>query len=83
MAERRWYRADQISDAIVDLINSELKKPGGCDPLDMLAGQMLALMALCKTADGIPKPVAFVRVQNAITECLQSMLYKTEEWQKQ
>lgn len=44
-----WTVADRISDRIIDILNEELKKPD-FDPVEALAGQLLALFRYMRTA---------------------------------
>lgn len=68
-----WKEADRISDRIVDLLNEEIKRPG-FSPVQLFAGQMLAMLAVLRTApqDGIPGELTIVR--SAIELCLTAMM---------
>ena len=67
-----WKRADDISDQIVDLVNRELVS--GAAPTEIFAGQMLAMMALLKTCEGLPVPRELQVVRSSVELCLHSML---------
>jgi hypothetical protein len=71
-----WEYADRISDRIVDLLNAEMKANPGFSPVQLFAGQMLAMVAMLKTAEGLNKPPELVAVETAIWACLQSMQAK-------
>lgn len=76
-----WTIADGISDEIVNIVNrrlAEMQKAGRIQPFQLLAGQLLALMALFSTmppsnpADPSDTPPdALVHLQLAVTECLE------------
>lgn len=72
----RWAVADRISDAIVDLINAELKAmrdEDRVDGLQLLAGQLLAFCALHRTMPAVmPKTLKVAR--DAIQACLADMV---------
>jgi hypothetical protein len=68
-----WDQADRISDRIVDVINDELKRPGGNHPVQIVAGQLLALCALATTMPRGIAPLPYVRVIQAAADCLKSM----------
>jgi hypothetical protein len=69
-ADDKWQDADRISDTIVDLLNAELAT---VSPVEVLAGLMLAMMALLKTAPTQNMPVPLVVAGAAIEECLTTM----------
>lgn len=78
MAERsddltEWADADRISDSIVDLLNEERKRPD-FSPLQMFAGQMLAMLAMLRTAPP-DTPQELMLVRSAIELCLHSMIH--------
>jgi hypothetical protein len=68
-----WEYADRISDQIVDLLNAEIKANPGFNPVQLFAGQMLAMIAMLNTAEELNKPPELVAVETAISACLQSM----------
>ena len=68
-----WDQADRISDTIVDLMNTEIRKPD-FSPMQLLAGLMLAMCALASTCPKELAPDAYVDVMNAIQRCLESMM---------
>lgn len=68
-----WKDADRISDRIVELINREAER--GTSPLQIFAGEMLALAALLRTAEGLSKPAPMIAVEAAIHACLASMVH--------
>jgi hypothetical protein len=68
-----WKDADRISDRIVDLLRDEAKRPG-FSPLQMFAGQMLAMMAMLQTAPEDAMPGELTIVRSAIELCLTSMI---------
>jgi hypothetical protein len=70
-----WKQADRISDAIVDLLNAEIKRPG-FSPIQLLAGQMLAMCAMASTCPKSLAPPEYIEVMNAIARCLGSMVRK-------
>lgn len=67
-----WKDADRISDRIIDLLREEAQRPDS-SPLQMFAGQMLAMMAMLKTAPE-EAPEEFFIVRSAIELCLTSMI---------
>jgi hypothetical protein len=69
-AADKWQDADRISDTIVDLLNAELAT---VSPVEVLAGVMLAMMALLKTAPTQNMPVPLMVAGAAIEECLTTM----------
>jgi hypothetical protein len=60
----------RISNRIVDLVNAELKK--NTSPLDIWAGQLLALLSLASTAPS-STPTSFRNVIDAATACVLEM----------
>ena len=68
-----WERADRVSDEIVDLLNRERRKPD-FSPLQMLAGQLLALCATASTMPRSMAPQPFIEVMDAVQRCLVSMM---------
>jgi hypothetical protein len=68
-----WKDADRIGDKIVDLLREELKTPG-FNPLEMFAGQMLAMMQMLKTAPRDKMPPSLILVQAAIDTCLRDLV---------
>jgi hypothetical protein len=70
-----WDFADQLSEKIVDLVNAEMAARPDFSPIDLLAGQVLALRALLNTAEGLEhlQPSAFVRLRRAADYCLGSL----------
>ena len=72
-----WDIADEISDRIVDLINQrtvEMKERNELQPLQLLAGQLLGLMSTFRTMPPFGQPLPLIELQDAVTECLQSMM---------
>lgn len=72
-----WSTADRISDGIVDLINGELdamKDAGKIEPTQLLAGQLLGLMATFSTMPLAPLPGAVIDLQVAVRVCIDDML---------
>jgi hypothetical protein len=67
-----WERADKISDLIVDLVNQQIK--AGTSPVDVLAGQLLGLMALMLTAPLEVTPPSLLDLQIQIRATLRDML---------
>ena len=72
-----WKTADRISDRIVDIINDEIRQPG-FSPVQIFVGQMLAMTAFLRTAEGLARPFPMARVEMAIRECLRSMINERE-----
>jgi len=72
-----WKTADRISDRIVDIINDEIRQPG-FSPVQIFVGQMLAMVAFLRTAEGLARPFPMARVEMAIRECLRSMINERE-----
>jgi hypothetical protein len=68
-----WKDADRISDRIIDLLNEESKRPN-FSPLQMFAGQMLAMIAMLRTAPEEGILVELLIVRSAIELCLASMI---------
>jgi hypothetical protein len=68
-----WKCADRVSDKIVDLINAERERED-FTPIQMFAGQLCAMLALLRTADGIPLPMAMIEIRVAIEKCLSTIL---------
>jgi hypothetical protein len=73
-----WEIADRVSDGIVDLVNAELEdmkqSTGHMKPLQILAGQLLALMATFNTMPEEDHPMSLDKLQFAVAECLKSMM---------
>lgn len=73
-----WDIADRISDAIVNTINEELTDMKSRDELDvmqLLAGQLLGLMATFKTMPPITiHPTTIVALQSATRLALHTIL---------
>lgn len=72
--------ADRISDKIVDLINEQCKLPD-VTAVQAFAGQLLAIMALTRTAPPTAPP-EFKAVVQAAERCLQSMIAAAERGMK-
>jgi hypothetical protein len=75
MSERQgWDFADQIRDKIVDLVKAEMAARPDFNPIDLLAGQVLALRAL-NTADGLQHlhPPSVVRLRQAVDYLLGAL----------
>ena len=70
-----WKDADRISDRIVDLMNEEINRPG-FSPLQMFAGQMLAMMAMLRTAPRDAMPAEMSIVEKALGLCLTAMMQR-------
>ena len=68
----KWARADRISDCLVDQFNGWLKEPS--DPLEVLAGFLLAFMALTRTMPAV-KPRSLTQLIKAVVACLDDVLY--------
>lgn len=71
----QWAVADRISDRIVNVINDEweaMRLAGRLDPLQLLAGQLLALLALARTMPST-QPREVEVVMTAATDCLHAM----------
>lgn len=66
-----WSDADRISDKIIDMVNAELKSEIG--PLQIYAGQLLALMGFIRTAPSVFRPASFDAVEKVISDCLHDM----------
>jgi hypothetical protein len=67
-----WEDADRISDLIVDLVNQQIKT--GISPVDVLAGQLLGLMALMLTAPLEVTPPSLLDLQIQIRATLRDMV---------
>jgi hypothetical protein len=67
----KWAQADRISDRIIDLINAERRKPG-FSPMQMMAGQMLAILGFMRTAPAF-RPQQITDAQAAVEDCLKMM----------
>ncbi len=63
--------ADSVSDALVDVLNAKIKDPE-LDPLGLLAGQCLALLALGNTAPP-NTPRDFKRLMQAANDCVRAI----------
>jgi hypothetical protein len=72
-----WEFADHISDCIIDLMNQKLSDPR-FNPIQMLAGEMLALVAYLRTAP-TPLPTSLQIVRTAVEECLRDLARNAEE----
>jgi len=74
----KWEIADRISDRIVDVINDELrqmKERNDIQPLQLLAGQLLAYKALERIAGlGIVRPPELRLVSQSVNICLNSLM---------
>ena len=70
-----WEDADRIADRIVDLMNEEIKRPG-FSPLQMFAGQMLAILAMLRSAPRDAMPAEMMIVEKAIGLCLTAMMQR-------
>jgi hypothetical protein len=75
MPPKNWEVAERISDRIVELVNKELdamKAANRIEPLQLLAGQFLAIMALSGTiAPSVPDSLH--HAVRAIRLCLQDI----------
>lgn len=73
-----WDTADRISDVIVDTINKELVAMQDSDKMDvmqLLAGQLLGLMASFKTMPPLSfHPTELVALQSAVRMMLHTIL---------
>jgi hypothetical protein len=76
MAKSMWKFADQLSDKIVALVTAEIQGRPDFSVAELLAGQLLALLALQRTAEGFghPQPLPFQAVQMAAVACLRSLI---------
>jgi hypothetical protein len=77
-----WRYADRLSDRIVDLVNEELARmrdAGTVAPLQIFAGQLLALLAVMRTTNGLPRPASFQALERVARWCLQSMYQYAED----
>ncbi len=66
-----WADADRISDAIVVVINHEIK--AGTSPVQILTGQLLAFKALMWTTPAL-RPVSLDRLEAAIDTLLDEVM---------
>lgn len=75
MPREGWDFADQLSDKIVDLVNAEMAARPDFSPIDLLAGQALALRALLNTAADFQQlhPPSMVRLRQALDYLLGSL----------
>ncbi len=74
---RPWQTADRISDRIVNLVNEELAAMRTTDTVnvsEVLAGQLLALLALVSTAPPFAQPSSFQAVERAARACLEELV---------
>ncbi len=81
MAER-WDVADRLSDRIVDLVNEELatmRRAGTIEPREILAGQLLGLLAFIRTAPRFVQPPTFQDLERAARACLNDMVASKPE----
>lgn len=73
-----WEVADGLSDRIVREVNASLdamRAAGNVDGLQLLAGQLLALLSLGETMKHIePMPPALRDVMQAAERCVREML---------
>jgi hypothetical protein len=69
-----WHYADRLSDLIVDATNhtiAQMRKDGGIEPLQLLAGCLASLKALLQTMPPDIRdayPPSIVHLQEAIEE---------------
>jgi hypothetical protein len=74
MARENWDFADQLSDKIVDLVRADIEARPDFNPIDLLAGQALALRALLNTSEHIPmQPPSLVRLRQAVDYLLGAL----------
>jgi hypothetical protein len=75
MPREGWDFADQLSDKIVDLVRAEIAARPDFSPIDLLAGQVLALRALLNTAEGLQylHPPSFTRLRQALDYMLGAL----------
>jgi hypothetical protein len=66
-----WKDADRISNAMVDLMQAEVKN--GVSPVSVLAGQLLSLMSLLSTMPRTDPPTSVLMVEKAVAVCLLDM----------
>jgi hypothetical protein len=66
-----WALADRISDRIVNMMNEERLHPD-FSPVQALAGQLLALLAMLSTAPMV-KPLSLGLVEEAVGACLHDL----------
>ena len=72
-----WDIADRISDKIVALINEEIDQMARDnikDPVQILAGQLLALLAVMKTWPPHGVPLSGEGLRSSIHACLDNIL---------
>jgi len=76
MAEDTWKFADRLSDKIVALVNAEIQERPDFSAAELLAGQLLALLALQRTVEALGhlQPLPFQAVQMAAEACLRSLM---------
>lgn len=72
MAENKWKEADRVSDRIVDMWNEELTTKQ-TDPIQLLAGFLLAFMALERTMP-VLRPASLRKLADAVAGTLSSIL---------
>jgi hypothetical protein len=75
MPRKGWDYADELSDKIVDLVNAEMKARPDFSPIDLLAGQILALRSLLNSAQALRHlhPPSFIRLGQAVDYCLGNL----------
>jgi hypothetical protein len=74
MPGESWDFAEQLSDKIVDLVRADIAARPDFSPIDLLAGQVLALRALLNTAEGLPvHPPSLVRLRQAVDYLLGAL----------
>jgi hypothetical protein len=75
MPREGWDYADQLSDKIVDLVNAEMAARPDFSPIDLLAGQILALRSLLNSAAPLRHlhPPTFVRLSQAVDFALGNL----------
>jgi hypothetical protein len=71
-----WNTADRISDRIVDMLKEEIgqmRQDGELQPLQILAGQVLALLSTLQSAPPVMPP-SLVALEESATTFLKEML---------
>jgi hypothetical protein len=68
----QWKQADRISNRIGEILDDEIRSPHS-SPVQIFAGQMLAMLSMLHTAEGLPLPPELIAVRAAIENCLRAM----------
>jgi hypothetical protein len=72
MSDKRYEVADRVSDGIVNVLNAELAEHGP-EPVQMLAGQLLALIGYLRTAPEKHMPDEVIALRIAAQDCLMEI----------